>query len=359
VARLVLHQVAKRFGQVEAVRAVDLDVADGEFVVLVGPSGCGKSTLLRVVAGLEELSSGTILLDGRNLNDVAPRDRDMAMVFQDYALYPQMTVGENLAFALKMQGRPAAEIREKVARIGALLEIGDYLHRKPRALSGGQRQRVALGRALIRDPKLFLFDEPLSNLDAKLRVNMRMEIRKLQLALGTTSIYVTHDQIEAMTMADRIVVMRGGSVQQIGTPSEVYRHPANSFVATFIGSPPMSLVAAEVRGRDLALGDGLVLALPDARAEMLARAGAARVQVGLRAEHVRLVPAGTPDALPAVPVLVEDHGADAIAVLRIGHHEVLARVAPGAIHVGEQGLAAAMDTAALHLFDADEGNRLV
>jgi ABC-type sugar transport system ATPase subunit len=357
LARLVLQQVAKRFGEVEAVRAVDLDVADGEFVVLVGPSGCGKSTLLRIVAGLEEQSGGRILLDGRDQTDVAPRDRDMAMVFQDYALYPQMTVGENLAFALKMRGRPAAEIREKVARIGAMLEIGDYLHRKPRALSGGQRQRVALGRALIRDPRLFLFDEPLSNLDAKLRVNMRMEIRKLQLALGTTSLYVTHDQIEAMTMADRIVVMRGGAVQQIGAPGEVYRNPANAFVATFIGSPPMSLLAAEVAGREVSLGDGLVLSLPEARTAALA--GASRVQLGLRAEHVRLVPHGTPGALPVAPVLVEDHGADSIAVLRLGRHEVLARVPPGSVHVGQQGLAAALDVAGLHLFDADDGRALV
>jgi ABC-type sugar transport system ATPase subunit len=359
LARLILHQVAKRFGEVEAVRAVDLDVADGEFVVLVGPSGCGKSTLLRVVAGLEEISSGSIALDGRNLNDVAPRDRDMAMVFQDYALYPQMTVAENLAFALKMRARPAAEIREKVARIGEMLEIGDYLHRKPRALSGGQRQRVALGRALIRNPKLFLFDEPLSNLDAKLRVNMRMEIRKLQLALGTTSLYVTHDQIEAMTMADRIVVMRGGTVQQVGTPSEVYRSPANAFVATFIGSPPMSLLPAEVQGCSVALAGGLVVALPDARAAAVSRAGATRVQLGLRAEHVRLVPTGTPGTLPAEPILVEDHGADAIAVLRIGRHEGLARVAPGSVHVGQAGLAAEIDTAAAHLFDSTEGRALV
>jgi ABC-type sugar transport system ATPase subunit len=359
LAKLILQQVAKRFGDVEAVRAVDLDVSDGEFVVLVGPSGCGKSTLLRVVAGLEDISEGSIILDGRNLNDVAPRDRDMAMVFQDYALYPQMTVAENLAFALKMRGRPAAEIQEKVARISEMLEIGAFLQRKPKALSGGQRQRVALGRALIRDPKLFLFDEPLSNLDAKLRVSMRMEIRKLQIALGTTSLYVTHDQIEAMTMADRIVVMRGGAVQQIGSPAEIYRSPANAFVGAFIGTPPMSLLPAEVQGRDVVLGQGLVLSLPDGRADAIARAGATRVQVGMRAEHVRLVAAGTAGALPVTPVLVEDHGADSVAVLRIAGHEVLARVPTGSIHVGQAGLAATLDTAALHLFDTVEGHVLV
>jgi ABC-type sugar transport system ATPase subunit len=359
VARLSLQSVAKRFGEVEAVRAVDLEVGDGEFVVLVGPSGCGKSTLLRVVAGLEDISSGQIVLDGRNLNDVAPRDRDMAMVFQDYALYPQMTVAENLGFALKMRGRPAAEIRDKVARVGAMLEIGDYLHRKPKALSGGQRQRVALGRALIREPKVFLFDEPLSNLDAKLRVNMRMEIRKLQIATGTTSLYVTHDQVEAMTMADRIVVMRGGAVQQIGTPMELYRNPANAFVGTFIGSPPMSLVPAEVTAEGgramLALGPGARLELTPERGAALARAGAKRVLAGFRAETVRIEPAGQPDTIPAEVVLVEDHGADSIAVVRLGGREVMARVAPGAVRVGQTGLAARIDPEALHLFHPEDG----
>jgi ABC-type sugar transport system ATPase subunit len=244
VAELTLRAVQKRFGPVDAVKSVDLDVADGEFIVLVGPSGCGKSTLLRMIAGLEEITSGEIKLDGRSLNAVAPRDRDMAMVFQDYALYPHMTVAENLGFALKMRDMPQAAVAAKVAEVAKMLELDMLLERKPRALSGGQRQRVALGRALIRDPKVFLFDEPLSNLDAKLRVGMRMEIRKLQVALGTTSIYVTHDQIEAMTMADRIVVLKLGEVQQIGSPIDIYQRPVNSFVGTFIGSPPMSLVPA-------------------------------------------------------------------------------------------------------------------
>lgn len=359
MATLSLQSVAKRFGEVEAVRAVDLDIADGEFVVLVGPSGCGKSTLLRVVAGLEDISSGQIVLDGRVLNDVAPRDRDMAMVFQDYALYPQMTVAENLGFALKMRGRPAAEIRQRVEDVGAMLEIGNFLHRKPKALSGGQRQRVALGRALIREPKVFLFDEPLSNLDAKLRVAMRMEIRKLQIATGTTSLYVTHDQIEAMTMADRIVVMRGGAVQQIGSPMDIYRRPANAFVGTFIGSPPMSLVPAELSGRAddaaLVLGPGTRLALPPKRSSALAKAGLTHVVLGLRAEAVALEPAGSAAAIPADVVLVEDYGADSIAVIRIGGHEVLARCAPGTVHVGQSGLAARIDTEAMHLFRPEDG----
>ena len=362
MATLSLQSVAKRFGEVEAVRAVDLEIADGEFVVLVGPSGCGKSTLLRVVAGLEDISSGRIVLDGRVLNDVAPRDRDMAMVFQDYAIYPQMTVAENLGFALKMRGRPASEIRQRVEQVGAMLEIGSFLHRKPKALSGGQRQRVALGRALIREPKVFLFDEPLSNLDAKLRVAMRMEIRKLQLATGTTSLYVTHDQIEAMTMADRIVVMRGGAVQQIGSPMEIYRRPANAFVGTFIGSPPMSLVPVEIaRGPEdaaLMLGPAARLALPPARRAALAAAGLARVILGLRAEAVALEPAGGAWAIPADVVLVEDHGADSIAVVRIGGHEVLARCAPGTVAVGQPGLAARIDTEAMHLFRPEDGTAL-
>ena len=360
MARLSLQSVAKRFGEVEAVCAVDLDVGDGEFVVLVGPSGCGKSTLLRVIAGLEDITSGRIVLDGRNLNDVAPRDRDMAMVFQDYALYPQMTVAENLGFALKMRGRPAAEIRQKVARVGAMLEIDSFLQRKPKALSGGQRQRVALGRALIREPKVFLFDEPLSNLDAKLRVNMRMEIRKLQLATATTSLYVTHDQVEAMTMADRIVVMRGGQVQQIGTPMELYRSPANAFVGSFIGSPPMSLLPATVIGQGdavgLELGDGVRLDLPAARGAALKRAGIGQILVGLRAEAVRLETAAGDTPLRTQVVLVEDHGADSIAVVRLGPHEVMARTPPGAVSVGETDLALRIDTEAIHLFRPEDGS---
>lgn len=368
MARLSLNAVVKCFGDVEAVKAVDLEVADGEFVVLVGPSGCGKSTLLRVVAGLEEISSGRIDLDGRNLNDVAPRDRDMAMVFQDYALYPQMTVAENLGFALKMRGLSAAEILSNVTRVGELLEIDPYLHRKPKALSGGQRQRVALGRALIRNPKVFLFDEPLSNLDAKLRVSMRMEIRRLQIASGTTSLYVTHDQVEAMTMADRIVVMRGGAVQQIGSPMEIYRSPANAFVGTFIGSPPMSVVVADVVVEEgvtiLDFGSGARVALPEDRVGALDRVGERRIQVGLRAEHLSLCPAETTGAIPVEIVLVEDHGADSIALVRLGGREVMARMMPGAARIGQTGLGVRIDADAMHLFKSDDsttdgGNAIV
>lgn len=364
MAELTLRGVHKRFGSVDAVKAVDLDVRDGEFVVLVGPSGCGKSTLLRMIAGLEDISGGEIKLDGRSLNDVAPRDRDMAMVFQDYALYPHMTVAENLGFALKMRDMPADSIRTKVLEVARMLELEPYLERKPRALSGGQRQRVALGRALIRDPKVFLFDEPLSNLDAKLRVGMRMEIRKLQAALGTTSIYVTHDQIEAMTMADRIVVLRLGEVQQIGSPNEIYQSPVNSFVGTFIGSPPMSIVPATVvtdaAGTQLEFGASQRLLLPSSRADTVKRAGLHKVDVGLRAEHITLAADGD-DAVGFASdiVLVEDHGADSIAVVTLGDREIMARIRPGSAHVGEKQRRFSVDANAIHLFNPETGMRLV
>jgi len=367
VAELTLRGVEKRFGAVEAVKALDLDIADGEFIVLVGPSGCGKSTLLRVIAGLEEISGGDILLDGRSLNAVAPRDRDMAMVFQDYALYPHMTVAENLGFALKMRDVPGQEIERNVTEVARMLELDMLLHRKPRALSGGQRQRVALGRALIRNPKIFLFDEPLSNLDAKLRVGMRMEIRKLQVSLKTTSIYVTHDQIEAMTMADRIVVLRHGEVQQIGTPIEIYQRPVNSFVGTFIGSPPMSLLPASLRadeeGASLDFGEGQQIRLPKERARALERAGVANVEVGLRAEHISIdaEPSGANDGAVFASdiVLVEEHGADSIAVVRLGSREAMARVKPGAAHTGETARRFRVDVGALHLFHPETGASLV
>jgi ABC-type sugar transport system ATPase subunit len=284
----------------------------------------------------------------------------MAMVFQDYALYPQMTVAENLGFALKMRGMPSAEIAARVRKVASMMEMDGLLDRRPKALSGGQRQRVALGRALIRDPSVFLFDEPLSNLDAKLRVGMRMEIRKLQLSLGTTAIYVTHDQIEAMTMADRIVVMRGGAVQQIGSPMELYLRPANSFVATFIGSPPMSLVEAPVQwsGKMAALsfaGHG-PLPLPPEQSRALAAAGVDRVVAGLRAEHVLVDPDG-----PFVSdvVLVEDHGAESVAVLSLGGREVMARVRPGTVRVGDRGLRFGLDTAGMRLFHPVDDHALV
>lgn len=363
MAELTLRGVHKRFGSVDAVKAVDLEVQDGEFIVLVGPSGCGKSTLLRMIAGLEEISGGEIMLDGRTLNAVAPRDRDMAMVFQDYALYPHMSVRENLGFALKMRDLAQDQINMKVQEVAKMLELEPFLERKPRALSGGQRQRVALGRALIRDPKLFLFDEPLSNLDAKLRVGMRMEIRKLQVALATTSVYVTHDQIEAMTMADRIVVLKLGEVQQIGTPSDIYQRPVNSFVGTFIGSPPMSIVPATIRsegaGAVLDFGNSQQLRLPAGRAEAASRAGVDRVDVGLRAEHVGLGgDTAQPNSFVSDIVLIEEHGADAIAVVQLGEREVMARIRPGSAHIGDQQRRFIVDLDAIHLFHPQTGMRL-
>jgi sn-glycerol 3-phosphate transport system ATP-binding protein len=242
MARIILEDVRKRYGSVEAIKGVSLDIADGELVVLVGPSGCGKSTLLRMIAGLESITGGEITIGDRVVNDLEPSDRDIAMVFQNYALYPHMTVRQNLAYGLKNRNMPRAEIEARIAKAATALEIEAFLDRKPRQLSGGQRQRVAMGRAIVREPAAFLFDEPLSNLDAKLRVQMRVEIKRLQRSLATTSVYVTHDQMEAMTLADKLVVLNGGLVEQVGTPIDLYEKPATAFVATFIGSPSMNLL---------------------------------------------------------------------------------------------------------------------
>ena len=246
MATVEIKNLRKAYGALEVLHDISIDIADGEFVALVGPSGCGKSTLLRSIAGLETINGGELRIDGKVVNDLAPKDRDIAMVFQNYALYPHMNVAANMGFALKLSGRPKAEIQERVGKAASILDLTRQLDRKPVALSGGQRQRVAMGRAIVRDPKVFLFDEPLSNLDAKLRVQMRAEIRELQQRLGTTTIYVTHDQTEAMTMADKIAVLNGGSLEQVGAPLELYRAPANLFVAGFIGSPQMNFVIGDL-----------------------------------------------------------------------------------------------------------------
>ncbi len=248
MASITLRNVRKSYGKTDVIHGVDLDVADGELIVIVGPSGCGKSTLLRMVAGLETITSGEISIDGRVVNELEPRERDIAMVFQNYALYPHMSVRKNLAYGLKIAKTPKDEITRRVDKAATMLQLSDYLDRRPRELSGGQRQRVAMGRAIVREPSAFLFDEPLSNLDAKLRVQMRMEIRKLQRELGITSLYVTHDQVEAMTMADRVVVMNAGVAEQIGPPLEIYNNPATLFVAGFIGSPPMNFIDPTLLG---------------------------------------------------------------------------------------------------------------
>ena len=263
MAAVTLSAVRKSFGSTEVVHGVDVSIADGEFCVLVGPSGCGKSTLLRMIAGLEEISGGEVRIGGRVVNNVAPKQRDIAMVFQNYALYPHMTVYDNMAFSLKLAGLPADEVRSRAHEAAQILGLMDYLGRYPRQLSGGQRQRVAMGRAIVRKPQVFLFDEPLSNLDAKLRVSMRTEIKALHQRLKTTSIYVTHDQIEAMTMADKIVVMNAGKVEQIGSPLELYDNPVNLFVAGFIGSPAMNFVKGKVNGGGISVGAGHRPAQPD------------------------------------------------------------------------------------------------
>lgn len=280
---LSIDRVSKVFGTVQVLSEVSIDIDAGEFLVLVGPSGCGKSTLLNMVAGLLDISSGQIRLDGERIDGLEPKDRNIAMVFQSYALYPAMTVEKNMAFPLRMAGLPKEVQKRKVAEVSELLQIGHLLKRKPSALSGGQRQRVAMGRALVRDPKLFLFDEPLSNLDAKLRVDMRTEIKRLHHRLGTTIIYVTHDQVEAMTMATRIAVMEGGLVQQFGTPAEIYDRPANTFVATFMGSPAMNLIDAVVEegGTSLRIGDDLHLPVPEGAQ---APTPGTAVKLGLRPE---------------------------------------------------------------------------
>ncbi|WP_172327880.1 ABC transporter ATP-binding protein [Mangrovicoccus sp. HB161399] len=354
MAHLTLRDVRKTYGHMEVLHGIDLDIPSGEFVVFVGPSGCGKSTLLRSIAGLEEISSGEFRLDGRLMNRVAPARRGIAMVFQSYALYPHMTVFDNMAFGLKIAGLPRREIRARIERAAESLQLAPYLDRFPKALSGGQRQRVAIGRAIVRDPKVFLFDEPLSNLDAALRVATRIEIARLKQAMpGTTMIYVTHDQVEAMTLADRIVVMNGGSIEQVGTPLELYRTPANLFVARFIGSPAMNVIGAEsLGGTAVALDGGGITSA----AAPLARG--ARVQFGIRPEDLVPAPAaGAPfrgrialveqlGEVQMVHVELDGTGAPLVAKLA-GTLELAAGDAIALGHAPE----------AAHLFGAD-GDRL-
>src|SRR6478736_3923123 len=305
MAQVTLRQVIKKYDEVLAVRGVDLDIADKEFIVLVGPSGCGKSTTLRMIAGLEEISGGDIAIGGDVVNDVPPKDRDIAMVFQNYALYPHMNVYQNMGFALRQRGTSRAEIDRRVGEAARILGLEQLLERKPRALSGGQRQRVAMGRAIVRDPNVFLFDEPLSNLDAKLRVQMRTEIKELHQRLKTTTVYVTHDQIEAMTMADVIVILRDGTIEQIGKPLAVYDRPANLFVAQFIGSPAMNMLSGEVKARDGRLElrtESLAVPLP----EGFGLAPGQAVVLGIRPEHLKLDPG--PGEIRATVSTVEPTG---------------------------------------------------
>jgi multiple sugar transport system ATP-binding protein len=301
MATVRIEQLRKDYRGVEALRGVDLDVRDGEFVVLVGPSGCGKSTLLRSIAGLEEISSGTIAIDNEIVNDKRPRDRDVAMVFQDYALYPHMTVAKNIGFALKARKMPEAEIARRVQATARMLGIEGLLSRYPRQLSGGQRQRVAIGRAIVRDARLFLFDEPLSNLDAQLRDDMRTEIKRLHQELGRTMIYVTHDQIEAMTLADRIVLLRDGQIEQAGSPLELFERPATKFVAGFLGSPKINFFPATIKGKSLQLGDGTRLPIPNG----FAGAEGQAVNLGLRPQHISRAGKSVASGHVSLPVTVE------------------------------------------------------
>ena len=330
----------------EAVKGVSVDVEDGELVVFVGPSGCGKSTLLRMVAGLESVTQGDIELAGRRVNDLEPADRNIAMVFQNYALYPHMSVRGNLAYGLKNRGTPKAEIDRKVTEAAELLQIAQFLDRRPSQLSGGQRQRVAMGRAIVRDPAIFLFDEPLSNLDAKLRNQMRLEIKNLQRRLGTAAIYVTHDQVEAMTLADRIVVLNEGRIEQVGTPAEVYARPASTFVASFIGAPPMNLLPAELSDRGLEVG-GFVAPNPSQHR--------GKVTVGLRPERAHLN--GVGDGIFVEVGVVEELGAHRLIHGKIGTHQLtVTQDAEHPIPEGRMGLSFRPDD--LHFFDPTSGARV-
>ncbi|MCF3640806.1 sn-glycerol-3-phosphate ABC transporter ATP-binding protein UgpC [Rhizobium sp. TRM95111] len=349
MASIGIRDVSKIYnGGVKAVNSVSIDIEDGEFIVLVGPSGCGKSTLLRMVAGLEEISEGKVTIGERTINDVDPADRDIAMVFQNYALYPHMTVYDNLAYGLRNRKTPKSEIDARVAEAARMLEIEPYLQRKPRALSGGQRQRVAMGRAIVRKPSAFLFDEPLSNLDAKLRVSMRGEIKRLQRRVGTTSIYVTHDQLEAMTLADRLVVLNGGEIEQIGRPLEVYHRPASTFVASFIGSPAMNLVKAELHGSRLAIGPAL---LDIGRSVPVQGA----VTVGFRAEDLRPA-AGGSAALPFRVDYIEELGSQRLVHGLVGDQPATAALSPETALSEEMDLSIAPSR--LHFFDAEGGKRI-
>ncbi|WP_312954111.1 ABC transporter ATP-binding protein [Pseudomonas songnenensis] len=365
MASLELRNVQKSYGnsQIATLKDIALKIDAGEFLILVGPSGCGKSTLMNCIAGLENITGGEILVDGEDISQASPKDRDIAMVFQSYALYPTMTVRDNIAFGLKMRKVPAAKIEEEVARVAKLLQIEPLFERKPSQLSGGQQQRVAMGRALARRPKIYLFDEPLSNLDAKLRVEMRTEIKLMHQRLKTTTVYVTHDQIEAMTLGDKVAVMKDGVIQQFGTPHEIYNNPANLFVASFIGSPPMNFVPLRIRQRDgrwvgvLNSEQGSCeLPLPITSDDGLRDR---ELILGIRPEQIGLAPAGSADFSLAVDIeVVEPTGPDTLVVFTLNQVKACCRLAPDqAPRVGET-LNLQFDPRRALLFDAQTGERL-
>jgi multiple sugar transport system ATP-binding protein len=332
MAKVVMEKLNKHFGEVKAVKDFDLDIPDKEFVVLVGPSGCGKTTTLRMVAGLEDITSGEIFIDDKVVNNLPPKDRDIAMVFQNYALYPHMTVYQNMAFGLTLRKFPKTEIEQRVKDAAEVLNIKELLDRKPKALSGGQRQRVAVGRAIVRKPKVFLFDEPLSNLDAKLRVQMRVELKKLHDRLQTTIIYVTHDQVEAMTMGDRIVVMKDGLKQQVGPPLELYFHPANKFVAGFIGSPAMNFIEGDLLsegGAHYFQGPGMKLKIPQEKASKLKDYSEKRIIFGVRPEDLPEAPCAAPGETFTVMVeVMEPLGSEVYLDVKAEDHSLIARAEP-------------------------------
>ena len=351
MASVEIRDVHKAYGSTRVIHGVDVDIADGEFVILVGPSGCGKSTLLRMIAGLENITGGEILIGDRVVNNVPPKERDIAMVFQNYALYPHMTVADNMAFSMKLRKADKAEIAQRIERAAGILGLTPLLDRFPRQLSGGQRQRVAMGRAIVRDPQVFLFDEPLSNLDAKLRVQMRTEIKELHQRLKTTTVYVTHDQIEAMTMADKIVVMHDGIVEQIGTPLELYDRPGNKFVAGFIGSPSMNFLEGKIGSDGFETVQGFKLPLSNAPAASVGQPAI----YGLRPEHIALDPAGVPVTVKVIEptgsetqVFADADGQQIVCVFR---ERISAQ--PG------ETIRITADPRLAHLFDTAAGSRLV
>ncbi|MES2099925.1 MAG: sn-glycerol-3-phosphate ABC transporter ATP-binding protein UgpC [Pseudomonadota bacterium] len=355
MASVGFRNIEKTYGSVKVIHGIGFDIQDGEFVVLVGPSGCGKSTLLRMLAGLEEITGGEISIDGKVVNELESKDRDIAMVFQSYALYPHMTVGENMGFSLRLRNADKALTAKRVLEAARILNLDKLLDRHPRELSGGQRQRVAMGRAIVRDPKVFLFDEPLSNLDAKLRVAMRAEIKALHQRLKTTTVYVTHDQIEAMTMADRIVVMHDGIIEQIGTPLELYDHPGNLFVAQFIGSPSMNVVEGVLRGS----GGSTVVEAAGTRWPVPAQIGGSdgqAVHYGIRPGDIHLAPTG--QGIAATVIVVEPTGAETELLLQVGNVQLVVVIHGRTAAKPDETVYLAIDADKAHVFDTASGKRL-
>jgi len=358
VAQVQLEKVTKIYdNDFVAVKSVDIDIQDKEFIVLVGPSGCGKSTLLRMIAGLEDISSGELRIDGKVVNEVPPKDRDIAMVFQNYALYPHMTVYENMAFGLKLRKFSKEEIDKRVKEAADILDLAHLLDRKPKALSGGQRQRVAVGRAIVRKPKVFLFDEPLSNLDAKLRVQMRTEISKLHSRLESTMVYVTHDQVEAMTMGDKIVVLKDGLVQQIDSPLNLYNNPQNKFVAGFIGSPAMNFINGKIEKNSQYsfISESINVPIPKEKAQKLASYENQSITIGIRPEHIQYtIESNDTASIPARIEVIEPMGNETVLYVKVGNNELTARILPQSdLRVGTE-CQLSINLEKIHFFDSEE-----